>query len=264
MSDYRIVYSDELYHYGVPGMRWGHRKREAKTEYRRRLGASLDKYDKTIERIEKPYKRGQTLSKKDQERERKALNTQVREADKAKADYKKAKADIKAEKKEYKQSAEYKAKRAKAIKVGAAVAGTALAAYGAYKLNDFVREKNQIIRFNEGKAKCDRMIKKLDRMRVKDLASTGGPNERFFNNTSSNAKAGFQYNNNGTKVTLARQYRKTNPTLNRKQYRNIENKIVDKTINDALNKADNDSFRTAAKNVSKYYLEETKRKVRKR
>lgn len=102
MSDYRIVYSDELYHYGVPGMRWGHRKREAKTEYRRRLGASLDKYDKTIERIEKPYKRGQTLSKKDQERERKALNTQVREADKAKADYKKAKADIKAEKKEYK------------------------------------------------------------------------------------------------------------------------------------------------------------------
>lgn len=26
MSDYRIVCSDELYHYGVPGMRWGHRK----------------------------------------------------------------------------------------------------------------------------------------------------------------------------------------------------------------------------------------------
>ena len=142
MSDYRIVYSDELYHYGVPGMRWGHRKREAKTEYRRRLGASLDKYDKTIERIEKPYKRGQTLSKKDQERERKALNTQVREADKAKSDYKKAKADIKAEKKEYKQSAEYKAKRAKAVKVGAAAAGTALAAYGTYKLNKFVRERN--------------------------------------------------------------------------------------------------------------------------
>ena len=26
MSDYRIIHDDELMHYGVPGMRWGHRK----------------------------------------------------------------------------------------------------------------------------------------------------------------------------------------------------------------------------------------------
>lgn len=43
--------------------------------------------------IEKPYKRGQMLSKKDQRRERDAENRYIKETKKAKADYKKAKKD---------------------------------------------------------------------------------------------------------------------------------------------------------------------------
>lgn len=46
-------------------------------------------------------------------------------------------------------------KQKKAIKVGAAVAGTAVAAYGAYKIHEVVRDKNFNIRMNEAKKYCD-------------------------------------------------------------------------------------------------------------
>lgn len=173
----------------------------------------------------------------------------------AKKVYKQAKATDKAERKAAQNTPEAKAARKakmkKAAKVGAAVAGTALAAYGAYKLHDFVREKNKDIRVNEGKAKCDRMLKKLDRMRTNDRFRSSVATENWVK--SGKQRTPFQYNNNGKTVTIPRQYRNTQTTLKPIQYRNIESKVIDKTISDAFDKAKNDSFSTATKNVYNYY-----------
>lgn len=70
--------ADELYHYGVLGMRWRHKKaqwqaiRDAKRAYKQRNANIQNKYFKSMENIEKGYKRGQMLSKKDEARELRA------------------------------------------------------------------------------------------------------------------------------------------------------------------------------------------------
>ena len=45
MSDYRIIHDDELMHYGVPGMRWGHRKAQITNVLQRtkRVGSQIGK-----------------------------------------------------------------------------------------------------------------------------------------------------------------------------------------------------------------------------
>lgn len=101
MSAYYIangcfVTSDEMYHYGVKGMKWGKRKAQLAA-----VGTKI----------------------------RSGFNNAVKKRNTTPASTPEA------------QAAARKAKVKKAVKIGAAVAGTALAAYGSYKVSKALKDK---------------------------------------------------------------------------------------------------------------------------
>lgn len=117
-------YCNELYHYGVPGMKWGHRKAQPPA----------------------------------------VTNARVR--------YKQAKDEYKQAKKDAVTPEQRAARRKKALVIGTAVAGTALAAYGAYKLNNYVKTKNGQIAAKRGYEHAEKMLKSEMRI-TSDLMSKG-------------------------------------------------------------------------------------------
>lgn len=166
-------YGGTLYHHGIKGQKWGLRRfqnedgsltaagrehygyGEVKVAYKKRLSDAdttwkkksdnLEKeYFRRLEGIEKNYKRGQMLSEKDQKRESELDEWWDKEQKKLNSDRDLEKKNAKSD---FKNSDEYKARQEKikkAAKIGLAVAGTALAVYGAYKVSEAIKDKNRI------------------------------------------------------------------------------------------------------------------------
>lgn len=66
MANYRIIRSNELYHFGVPGMRWGHRKMTA--SYYSKKVRKLNKLDKKARKQELKAQKFEYKSAKLQDR----------------------------------------------------------------------------------------------------------------------------------------------------------------------------------------------------
>lgn len=212
--------NDYLAHHGVKGMKWGvrryqnkdggltyaGRKHLLKEEYKSAKKAADRQYTKAAETWNKTTNQGTISNKKADKALDDASDKWAIERKSAKQSYKQQKSEMK---KAYKQSDEYKAKRKKAIKIGAAVAGTALAAYGAYKVSQIVRDKNMSIAYEAGQKSVQRNIDMMDKL-FKDA-------------------------------------------VNNKEVQSYSYKInADKIVNDHLNRARNDSLKTAFKNVYNY------------
>ena len=143
MSRYYMTEEDYLMHHGVKGQKWGLRQYQnedgsltdlgrehygygAKADYKNRLGIAKANYRSGIA---KAAKRNSYENEAMTKAQKKKFNEEAKSLQKQYA------AEKKAAKQEYKQSEEYKKERTKkAIIAGAAIVGTALAAYGAYKV----------------------------------------------------------------------------------------------------------------------------------
>ena len=143
-------YTDELMHYGVLGMKWGRRKARPTTSVGKARAAyktAHKDYNKAFNKAYNYQELHPTAAWRKQGNKRRDELERLWDDAINKAEISKnTKKEYKAEKEAYKQTNEYKAKRKKAIKVGAAVAGTALAAYGAKKVYDIQKDNKARVR----------------------------------------------------------------------------------------------------------------------
>ena len=246
--------SDYIEHYGVLGMKWGRRKaapmssaytkmKTAKGAYKQAKKAYSKSFDKSYGYSSR-HMTGQFTNKKKKAESNKRWDETYKKSnqvDKAKTEYKQAK-------KEYKQTDEYKAKRNKAIKVGVAAVGTAVAAYGAYKMSKFVKNKNTELRMKEGKEVVEALTMSRN---LKDNFFKGSldhVNQSPIPKTAADRAKEI----NAIKKARDEAWNSTNRAID------THKKLVESTIND-----ENKHFTKAAKNVSKYYANRATDKLKK-
>ena len=163
MGNYMLVSKDDyLMHYGVKGMKWGHRKNPEVVAARQTYRSAKKDWNKSYNKAYN-YSARHPVTQYVRKKTKAESDRRWDDAQKKLDTYNKAKSDYKQAKQDYKNSPEGQAaaaKRKKAIKVGAAVAGTALAAYGAYKATKFINGKNAEIMRERGRKAADEYLEK--------------------------------------------------------------------------------------------------------
>lgn len=281
MADYVLI-NGELYHHGIKGMKWGRRrwqnkdgsltpageKRYNQDTAEGRMHLAKDKYKQANKEFNRSYDKAYNKSiaayspiKKHREANDRRWDDAWEKGKAAKAareEYKQAKKEYKAERKEAKKvkadnmqgdrKFQLSEKQKKAIKIGAAVAGTALVAYGAYKVSGAIKEKNFQIMSEKGKEAADaywkrnRIVsKQVDVLKdgTARLSTTRGDGT-WAESTFANAKAARDWAN---KIDM-------------------DNLNVDRAEADIyksyLDRASNASLKEATKNVYDYYRKRRK------
>lgn len=247
LTEVRMVRKDELYHYGVKGMKWGVRRRsEAVKTARSNYKAANKEYKKAYNKAHNYSSRhpvSQFVGKKKKAEADIRWDDAINKADKAN----KAKAAYKQAKKDYDKTPEGQAvaaNRKKAIKVGAAAAATALAVYGTKK---FIDTKSQNIVLEKGKAEAQKF---LNDNRVKSMVIDG-------NKVSITRGDGLQVSTS-TYRDASKEAIERAASMEKNLYNKVALRDSKKIYDDAKKAASNMNFKEKSKTVYDYYRKRKK------
>lgn len=177
------MYNNELYHYGVKGMKWGHRKKYYNSDGTlNKLGQARQNY-KTAKKeysksFDKAYNRA-VAAYSPFKKHRQANDARWEDAaNKAEAS-RKARAEYKQARKEYKDSHPMSPRTKTAIKVGAAAVGTVLAVYGAKKASDYLKSEAGKRVYEAGQKVVDELQAKQKSLDPSVVRTVSGSGARF-------------------------------------------------------------------------------------
>lgn len=214
--------SDELKHYGVPGMRWGARKQQDTVVG---AGGRRSYQDTNSFRNARSYQ---------------GANSFRSAGSSSGATYRQARAAAR-------NTPEAKAARAakakKALKIGAAVAGTALAAYGGYKLAKYVQERRNQAAFQKAQDYVNQNVFR----KVGDTAFVDGTRMMDFRDGMGN-----KITTEGVRSNVGKAVGQHNAQVvakGRQMYKDATNTRFDRGLAKVVNAGD--AVENAAKNAAK-------------